>query len=82
MRTHVANDGVGPSSTNIMNQPGGHTFAFGGAVTVHELPAHEKAGKMVRWPIELPWVLETAPRSETRSEPPELEVMVKGTVWP
>jgi hypothetical protein len=47
MRTHVAIDGVGPSRINNMNHPGGLTFAFGGAVIVHVLPAQENAGKIV-----------------------------------
>jgi hypothetical protein len=39
-------------------------FAFGGAVMLQDVPEHMKAGKRVREPIELPWVLETAIRGE------------------
>ena len=39
-------------------------FAFGGAVMLQDVPEHTKAGKRVREPIELPWVLETAMREE------------------
>jgi len=47
IRTQVAIDGVGPLRINNMNHPGGLTFAFGGAVIVHVLPAQENAGKIV-----------------------------------
>ena len=35
-------------------------LALGGAVTVHVVPEHEKAGKIVLWPMELPCVDATA----------------------
>jgi hypothetical protein len=60
MRTHCATDGVGPSKMKSMNQPGGETPAFGGAVIVQVVPLQENAGKIVRAPIALPCVLETA----------------------
>jgi len=59
-------DGVGPSSKNNWNQPGGQTCEFGGAVIVHVLPEHENAGKIVRWPMLLPCVEASAPSSEAR----------------
>jgi len=34
--------------------------AFGGAVIVHMVPEHEKAGKIVRAPMVFPWVLDVA----------------------
>lgn len=59
--THCECDGVGPSSTNNWCHPGGHTYAFGGAVIVHAVPAHENAGKMMRPPLmTLPCVLDEA----------------------
>jgi hypothetical protein len=39
-------------------------FAFGGAMMVQDVPEQLKAGKMVREPMALPWVLETAMREE------------------
>ena len=54
MRTNTPTDGVGPFRINIINQPGGLVFASGGAVTVQAFPLHEKAGKIVLWPIALP----------------------------
>ena len=66
MRTNTPYDGVGPSRTNSWYHPGGETCAFGGAVTVQMVPWHEKAGKIVREPMTLPCVLDTAATSETR----------------
>ena len=60
MRTQCENDGVGPSSTNSWCHPGGATAAFGGAVTVQVVPAHENAGKIVRPPMLFPCVLDVA----------------------
>jgi len=60
MRTHLATEGVGPSNINSINQPGGLTPAFGGAVMVQVVPVQEKEGKIVRAPIEFPCVLDTA----------------------
>jgi hypothetical protein len=51
---------------NSWCHPGGDTRAFGGAVTVQVLPEHENAGKIVRPPIVLPCVLDTAATSDTR----------------
>jgi hypothetical protein len=64
MRTHCATLGVGPSSTKSICHAGGLTCAFGGAVIVHTLPSHVNAGKIVRCPMELPCVDETAARRE------------------
>lgn len=44
-------------------------YLLGGAVTVQDVPEHETAGSKVRAPIELPWVLETEPRSEAVMAP-------------
>jgi hypothetical protein len=52
--THCECDGVGPSNTYIMCQPGGEMNAFGGAVTVQLVETQENAGKMVRPPIKFP----------------------------
>jgi hypothetical protein len=38
-------------------------------VIVHVLPEQLKAGKRVLCPMELPWVLDTAPRRENRMFP-------------
>lgn len=78
MRTQVDMEGVGPSRRKSWNQPGGQTLSFGGAVTVHVLPAHEIAGKIVRWPMLFPCVLETAPINEARMPAvlPEVTVIV------
>ena len=40
-------------------------FALGGAVIVHDVPAQATAGNIVRCPILFPWVLVSAPISET-----------------
>jgi hypothetical protein len=59
-------EGVGPSKINNMNQPGGETWEFGGAVIEQAFSqSHEKAGKNVLAPNEFPWVLETTPRRDT-----------------
>ena len=50
IRMNVPLEGVGPSRTKIINQPGGQTLAFGGAVIVHVVPLQENAGKKVRAP--------------------------------
>ncbi len=60
MRTHLENDGVGPSSTNSWCQPGGETFAFGGAVIAQVFDTHMNCGKIVRPPIALPCVEDVA----------------------
>jgi hypothetical protein len=39
-------------------------FALGGAVMVQDVPEQLNAGKSVREPMVLPWVLETAVREE------------------
>ena len=62
MRTQLECDGVGPSRMKSWCQPGGETYALGGAVMVHVVPEHEKAGNMVLPPIVLPWVLDVAAR--------------------
>jgi len=59
-------DGVGPSSTKSIHQPGGATCAFGGVVMVHVLQLQETARKIVLWPMALPCVLTTDPSIETR----------------
>ena len=82
MRTYVDLLGVGPSSTNTWNQPGGQTCAFGGAVIVHVLPAHDTAGNKMRWPMLLPWVLASAPSNDTRRFAVLPAVMVMGTEAP
>jgi hypothetical protein len=64
-----------------MYQPGGHAWAFGGAVTVHEPPPQEKAGKIVRCPMLLPWVATTEPRSEMAVAVPEVTVNVIGAPY-
>jgi len=56
--------------------------ASGGAVTVQALPLHLNAGKIVRWPIELPCVETVDPRSETFRFAVPPEVTVKSTVSP
>lgn len=60
MRTHFAKEGVGPSRTNNMCQPGGETPELGGATMVQVEPLQVKAGKIVRAPMMFPWVLEVA----------------------
>ena len=64
--TNTPCDGVGPSRMNNWYHPGGETFESGGAVTVQTLfPEHENAGKIVRPPMMLLWVLDVATTSET-----------------
>ncbi len=65
MRTQVDHEGVGPSSTNIWNQPGGDVFASGGAVTVQVTVP----GGLWLWFIVLPRVLDTAARRGTSPAP-------------
>ena len=61
IRTHAECDGVGPSRMNSWCQLGGETFAFGGAVMVHVVPAQVNAGKRIRPPLmTLPCVLDDA----------------------
>jgi len=80
MRTNTPTDGVGPFKMNIINHPGGLVCASGGAVTVQALPLHVNAGKIVLWPIELPWVETVDPRSETFKFAVPPEVTVNATV--
>ena len=66
MRTQCECDGVGPSRTKSWYQDGGHVWGSGGAVIVQVFPAQVTVGKKVRAPKLFPWVLDTAPRSDTR----------------
>lgn len=76
MRTHTDLEGVGPSKRNSICQPeseseicptvmegkcspGGVTARVG-AVTVHDVPEHVTAGKIVRPPMVFPCVLDVA----------------------
>jgi hypothetical protein len=74
--TNCPIEGVGPSSTKIINHPGGATCASGGVVIVHVSPSQVKAGKIVLWPMALPCVLTTDPSIETRRFAVEPEVRV------
>jgi len=76
IRTHFACEGVGPSRTNILYQPTGAMYGPFGALTVHDRPEHDTLGNKMRAPIELPWVLDSEPSSETLIAPPEDEVTV------
>ena len=70
IRTHDAVLGMPLSSTKSWNHPAGATFTFGGAVIVHVPPEQDTAGMMVRWPMELPCVEDTAPNKVTEIVPP------------
>jgi hypothetical protein len=48
-----------------MYQLGGDTLTLGGAVMAQLFPVHVTWGKIIRFPIKLPWVLEEAATSET-----------------
>ncbi len=69
MRTKTPTAGMPPSTRKNWYQPGGHTLALGGAVIVQVPPPQATSGISVRAPMELPWVLETAPRRVTDSWP-------------
>lgn len=65
MRTNEATEGMLPSRTNNINQPGGQVWTSGGAVIVQVEPEHDTAGKMVLEPKLFPCVLETIPSKDT-----------------
>lgn len=60
MRTHCEYDGVGPSRMKSWCQPGGETFALGGAVMKHTFRIQLNSGNITRPPIALPCVDEVA----------------------